>query len=381
MKRGVLKIAIPVFFSLFLPLLGCSENKTEKYKIAVVVDLSQDNAEFGKSVLAGVKYAQAVKNNKNIEVVHFDDENNPEMARQIALKLVSERNILAVIGNASSGLTAASQEIYGRYKVPFLLPVATVPLITISAQKRGENNLLRVVPTHDLQAFKIADFSVKKWDVKRVLVVNDKTDYGLDLGPMLEKTFQNKGITVPLRQPIDKVDPAGTDYSNVVTNVGRYKIDLLVFAGYYTEASYLVKQIRQAGVTIPIVLTDGCFSQKIFTQFGDQSDNVYVAFFAPDWKSVPEANELIKNVSGQIDDNDLSFAPFAFDAASMLLNAIEINESHLSRENLISTLKSPNFQFKGIVGNYDFNSNGDWSRGKNYIYKIVAPLRTFVFVE
>ena len=363
---------------LFL-LLSCKDN-TKTYKVAVIVDQSGATAEIGRSVLDGIKFASEIFGD-NILVVDFDDENDENTARTRALEVVSDPACIAVIGHSSSGISSVAQDVYGRFGMPFIMPVATKPSITITASENGFNNVLRVVPSHDLQATKIIDFTVKSLHCNRPMVVNDQSEYGIDLGLTLERAFKSINVDVPIRKTVDWVKPNGVDYSSVVENMQRYRIDVLIFAGYYNEAVFIVKQIREASLHIPIVLTDGCFQDKLLDNVSANSDSVFVAFVAPDWKAVPRAKSLLDWFSRAHGGSDPTYAPFAADAFGMICQAASQNENCLTRGMILQTLKHPDFVYSGITGLYRFNSNGDWIGGSNYIYRLNKAKNTWDYIN
>lgn len=365
------------YFVLLLAVLGCSQRTPNTVRIAVAVDYSRERAAIGRAVHFGAEYAAKIALSPKIEIELIDDQSNEALAVQNALAIAADRNVVAVIGHASSGVTSAAEEIYGRFGIPLIMPVATKPGISDIATKNNWNNTLRVVPTHDLQAIKIIEFGVQRLKTMRPLVIFDNTDaYGIDLGQSLYKQLSNRGLK-PGWPPaeIGSSNNAIPDYNTILEKVSRFRIDLLIFAGFYSQASYLVRQTREAGIKVPIILSDGCFQQELFDNIGTNADSVFVAFVAPDWSQVPAAKSLIDDFQRKYPTSDVSYAPFSADAVQ-IVHKILSSTKDFSRNGVLEQLRTQ-FSFQGIAGTYKFNSIGDWETGTNYIYQVRLSAKKF----
>lgn len=299
LRHGVIcrwRPAALVLLSLVIFSNACHERLADTVNVAVVVDLSGPTKDFGEAVVAGAKFAAKATSGPRIQVMTKDDHNSPKLAQQIALELAADPSVVAVIGGSSSATTEAAEEVYGRYEIPYVLPVATKTQISEGAWARGYRNLIPLVPTNDAQAWRICEFVTDTLKISRPLLINDYSSYGSDLGQDLEKCFKAEHRPALLRKPIESAGPAGADYSSVVESIERYRPDLLVFAGYQHEATYLVQQIREsdAGKHLPIVLSDGCFSTDLFANVPDAFQNVFVAFLLPDWHALPAVQALAR---------------------------------------------------------------------------------------
>ncbi len=349
---------------------ACGNTSRQSVTIAVAVDNSQETAAIGRAVLFGAQYQARSAVAPSIVVLPFDDTNDPWTAKKGAVDLAAA-DVVAVIGHASSGITLAAEDVYGRFQIPLLMPVATHPGISSVASNRGWRNAFRLVPTHDLQATAIVDYALDRLLCIQPLIVNDASPYGVDLGQKLEQVFKSKEVNFAPRIPLHPVAGAGADYNRVIDNVERFEATCVVFAGYYEEASVLVHQIRATGDAIPILLTDGCFQADLFANGGPDIRGVFVAFVAPDWSRVEEARPLVKAFQEQFPEADPSYAPFGADAVRVVWQALANSRGEDSRKALLRALRSASFVVKGIAGEYHFNASGDAETGANYIYKVV----------
>ncbi len=102
---------------------------TNHLKIAVVVPIST-NLDFAQEMLRGVAMAQNKINQQGgingdlLQVVIIDDSNNPDIARQVAEKLVADPAILAVVGHNASFASLAAAKIYQKGKLVMISPTS-----------------------------------------------------------------------------------------------------------------------------------------------------------------------------------------------------------------------------------------------------------------
>jgi branched-chain amino acid transport system substrate-binding protein len=98
-------------------------------KIAVVVPIGT-NLNVAQEMLRGVAQAQQEINqqggvkNALMTIEIYNDDNKPEIAKQIASKVVSDPQILAVIGSNTSGASLAAAPIYQQAEVVMMSPTS-----------------------------------------------------------------------------------------------------------------------------------------------------------------------------------------------------------------------------------------------------------------
>ncbi|WP_254175311.1 ABC transporter substrate-binding protein [Planktothrix pseudagardhii] len=143
------------------------------YKIAVSVPIGS-NLNVAQEILRGVAQAQEqINQNGGINgtpllVEIANDENNPEIAKEIATKLVQDSNVLAVIGHNASDASLEAAPIYQKSQLVAITP-------TSSAQNLTEigDYIFRAVPNNRLVAERLARQIVKSDRKTKILVCSD----------------------------------------------------------------------------------------------------------------------------------------------------------------------------------------------------------------
>jgi branched-chain amino acid transport system substrate-binding protein len=341
--------------------------------VVVAGDVNNRYQAIGRSIKFGADESQKklgiLPNDFKISVKFYPDAGNPKRAEQVALNAVVDPSIIAVIGHSDSGTTAAALKVYSAYDMPILMPVATMPELT----SLGYSNVYRLVPKDNLQASTLVEFCKEKFlqRKEKVAILNDGTPYGQGLSQSIKATLSNQGITSSRILDLQE-DRDFKKYFSVNDSLG-----VIIFAGYYPEASILINNLRNEGFKQPIALTDGCFPSDIFDEITVEPGEVYVSFIAPDWnnKEQESAKELMQQAKNQ-SKIDLSFAPFAYDgfhiihdAATQILGG---GSKKLDRTMILKFLKEHRtFSDPSYIGGpYAFDRSGDNSEGRNFMYKI-----------
>lgn len=87
----------------------------------------------------------------------------------------------------------------------------------------------------------------------KVAVVDDGKAYGQGVTQNFTAKFTALGGKVVLRQ---QISDASIDYSAVVDDIKTSGAQAVVYGGEYPQAAPLTKQLKEAGVTVPLLAAD-----------------------------------------------------------------------------------------------------------------------------
>src|SRR5262249_29707820 len=127
-----------------------------------------------------------------VDLVPFDDQAKPDVGVGNAKNIISDKDILAVIGHLNSGVAIPSSEVYKEVNVTMISPANTNEKIT----DRGYPNVNRVCGRDDVQGPVGAEFAATGLKVKTVYIVHDKTTYGQGVAEAFRADVQKKGVKV-----------------------------------------------------------------------------------------------------------------------------------------------------------------------------------------
>ncbi len=100
------------------------------FRLVVVIPVN-NNSSNGQEMLQGVADAQTNFNQKGglkgklLEVIIFNDENNSNLSKKIAERIVEDTSILGVVGHNASNATSAAIDKYEEAELPLILPTST----------------------------------------------------------------------------------------------------------------------------------------------------------------------------------------------------------------------------------------------------------------
>ena len=159
-----------------LPASASSAKPT--YVIAYEGPLSGGNAQLGLNMEYSVELAvnNANEDGKLPYTLKFkavDDQGLPTVSPTTAQELVSNSQVMAVVGPAFSGATEAAEPTFSAANLATVSPSASDPIL---AQK-GWHNFFRVVATDNAQGPADAQFVAKKLAAKSVYTVDDGSAY------------------------------------------------------------------------------------------------------------------------------------------------------------------------------------------------------------
>jgi branched-chain amino acid transport system substrate-binding protein len=109
-----------------------------------------------------------------------------------------------------------------------------------------------VVPPDNAQGEEGAKYIAKTLAAKTVYSVDDKSEYGVGLADIMNKTLEAEGSTV-----IKEACPKTKDYTSIAQKITNKNPDAVWYAGYYPELALLAKALKSAGYTKPLISGDG----------------------------------------------------------------------------------------------------------------------------
>lgn len=324
-------------------------------KIGVAGPHSGDLAPYGiptkqaaEMYIAEVNAAGGI-DGKQVELLPMDDQCKPEIATNVATKLVSQ-GVSAVIGHVCSGATKAALGIYKDAKVIAISPSATNPPLTQSGEYP---NFFRTIAPDDEQGRLAADFVTDELDAEKVAIIHDKGDYGKGFADFARKFLEEGGEAEIVMY--EGITPGAMDYSAVVQQIRFKRADAVVFGGYHPEASKLVAQMKRRRVQADFIGPDGVKGQGFLDIAGENAEGVYatgpmdVSEYAVNQKAKAEYLEKYGKEPGTFFDQ-------GYAATQAIVNAIDVAGS---TDYAAMTEALHNSYVETTVGKIKFDAKGD----------------------
>ncbi|WP_461027178.1 branched-chain amino acid ABC transporter substrate-binding protein [Streptomyces sparsus] len=349
-------------------LTGCGSDSGDgdgdTYKIAFQGPLSGENVQLGENMENGIKLAIDEANASGdydftIEYVPADDQGQPDKATAAAQKAI-DAEVIAVIGPAFSGPADTAAEYYADAGIPAVSSSATRPDLTT----KGYETFFRAVPNDSAQGAGMAKYLKDNTDAKKVVVVDDKTDYGVGLADVAEKALKDAGIEA-IRQSAPQKTP---DYSAAAKKVANTKADGMIYAGYYEDAGPFAKKLDEEGFDGVKVSGDGSNDMQFVKLAGDSANGWKLTCPCTDPTQEEATKAFAEDYEKEYNQAPGTYSAESYDVAKMIISEIAGLEGDVSNEALLESLKKVKYQ--GLTKEFSFDDKGEFTSQTIYLYEV-----------
>lgn len=324
-KHATLPVVLmAVFLSFFI--LSCEKApKEETIKIGFAAPLTGDMASKG---IPSKKAAEIVIkkfndrggiNGKRIVLFEEDDMCKPEVAANVAIRLMNKK-VDGVVGHVCSGaMAAALNQTYKKNNIVNISFAATNPGLTQSGEYP---TFFRTIAADDAQARVQVDFALEILGLKKFALVHDRGDYGRGLVQYAKRFIEvmgDKDVEIVL---FDEIISGASDLTSMVRKIKDSGASCVIFGGYHPDGARLVSQMRKAGLLTIFIGADGILDETFIKFAGPSAEGVF-ATGPIDVSHNPLAIEAENEHFARYSEPSGTFYLNGYAAIVALLNAIE----------------------------------------------------------
>src|ERR1700733_46103 len=233
--------------------------------VVTTEDTSNPSAkDFSEQIKKGAQTAQAaLKRKKRSPGVRVVTQNIGELGigpNDLMLHLareLSKGRVLGVVSGGTSYTDLSLVDLCRRLQIPLLLGVATNDDLT----KRGagvEQDVFRMPPNNRAQAKSIAYAAKAKLnsDLKLFVIVYEDNAYGNYLFTQVYHGLKDSDPTTFLVDNNTSVHILMPSIARIISN----DPSVVIYIGYSKRAIDLLEELNAYNVKVPVILSDGCFS-------------------------------------------------------------------------------------------------------------------------
>jgi branched-chain amino acid transport system substrate-binding protein len=258
---------------------------------------------------------------KQIEFVVRDSKYQMDTTAVIAKQLVEEDKVSAVIGFTDSDSVLAAGPIIQEAGIPFITAGATSPKLP---DQVGDMMFLACFGDN-VQAAAGAEYAFKNFGKTAYLLSDMGVEYTTLLGQYFKARFTELGGTIALE---DTYEDSATDFSAQITKLKALATqpDFYYIAAMPYNVGPVIKQLREAGLTGPVVGGDGYDTPDLVKVAGDTAENVFFSTHALMDKD--NGTDGIKKFIAAYNteyghDPENAFAALGYDSMYLLADAIK----------------------------------------------------------
>ncbi|MBC2734642.1 MAG: ABC transporter substrate-binding protein [Desulfobacteraceae bacterium] len=390
MRKGFLALVAVLVLGLALAPCGLAAQKT--IKIGINAPITGDIPKVGEGSkyaaemwledikaaggldVGGVKY--------DVEVIIEDNESKPESAAKAATKLITEDEVLAIVGPQSSAQAIPAGEMANNFGTPMISPWSTNPDTT-----KDRPFVFRGCFLDPFQGPVVANFIKEEFGFTKAAVLYDvASDYPKGLAEVFKEAWEKNngpGSVVAFESFTTK----DADFSSQLTNIINSGAEVLFTPQYYNEVALIVQQAHELGWKNPIVGSDSWGSAETVKLCGEEC---YGLFFTTHYAAAGATGatkafiDRYNQKYGYVPDD---VGALTWDSLRIVQAAIQgtgglsgdLKKDREAVKDAMANIK----EFDGITGKMTFTPDGDpikcavivriSDKGEFEFYKSVCP--------
>ena len=340
-------------------------------KIATQSPLSGGQSALGEGIKLGAQLAveklkgPVEKLGYKVELVPFDDQAKPDVGVGNAKNIISDKDIVTVIGHLNSGVAIPSSEVYKEVNVTMISPANTNPVVT----DRGYPSVNRVCGRDDVQGVVGSEFAAGTLKAKSVYIVHDKTQYGQSIAEFFKADSEKKGVKVLGFEGTEEK----SNFDPFLTPIKAKNPDLVYFGGIYDQAGPFFKQAREKGIKAKFLGPDGLDSSDLTKIGGKAVVGMHYTSAAGPASALPKAKAFVDEFKKKFGKNPEPYAAEAYDATAIALKAVEdvVKAGKApTREDVSTAVRK--VKLSGLTGDIAFDSKGDREKAQYFVLQVVS---------
>jgi branched-chain amino acid transport system substrate-binding protein len=334
--------------------------------IAVMAPITGDAASIGQEQLNFTQFAVQKFNDDNgtsYTLEEVDTQLDPAQASTGAQRIVSDSNILGVVGPAGSQEVEAVGPIFEREPITYVSGSATATSLTESGDFPS---FFRTVPNDDAQGPTIGEFIANTLTAETVWIIDDQSSYSTGLADTAAGSLEDAGADVSR----ESISQDQSDFSALVSRVGDADVIFLPWQ-LGTQGQVFGQQLAEQGSDAVIVGSDGLFTEDF------SIEGAYVSSFAPDIKEIESSQPLVEEYEAGFGEFTSTFGPPSYAATNALLTAVQQACDDAggtpSREQVIDAMRNVSIDESILGSTLSFTDQGDVEGGQFYIFQVTGP--------
>jgi amino acid/amide ABC transporter substrate-binding protein, HAAT family (TC 3.A.1.4.-) len=340
-------------------------------KIGVIAPLSGDLAALGKGIQNSVDLAIKQANESKaipgwtLEISAQDDEAKPDVGKNAATKLASDKDVVGVVGTLNSSVAQSVQPVLAAADITQVSPANTNPSLTqgadfATAPKRTYATYFRTCTTDSIQGPFAAQYLFNTAGIKEVATVHDKKTYGQGLVEAFTKEFEKLGGKVVAAETIN---PDDDKYDAVISKIKPANPAAVYYGGEYPQGAPFSQQMKAAGLNVPLMGGDGLYSGKYMELAGATADGDLATSVGAPTDTLASAKEFVDAYGkGGYADPYEAYGAYAYDAANAIIEALKtsLKDAKSAEEARKATVEAMSkVKFSGVTGDVAFDEYGD----------------------
>jgi branched-chain amino acid transport system substrate-binding protein len=367
--RGVEMKFYYILLALLIPVAllfsGCvtqEEQKQETIKIGFVGPLSGDLALYGNTAKVAMEYAASKFNNeiegKKIEFFYEDDKCDAKASVEAYTKLINVDKVQYVIGGLCSSETLSGAPIAEQAKVVNISYCSSSP----DVRSLGDYSFV-LYPLDDAEGKESADYIYNKLSIKKVAMLNAKTEFNTMEAKLFKEAFIKLGGEIVFAEENNRNEK---DFRTQLAKVKEANPEMIYAAEYIDEITNLLLQAKELDINVPF-FTPQTLTQEVVDKVGNAAEGSYTILSQTNVSDPNYETEILKRNGNQKVDAGLCNG-WAHDAMYAIKTAAD--KANSTDPTLVKDALY-NVEFTGALGTHSFDKDGILAKANFKIMKAV----------
>jgi branched-chain amino acid transport system substrate-binding protein len=328
MKTKAMLIGMTLALAAGLGLIGwgCGgAKKTEPYVVGGIFSISGPASYLGEpernslQMVAEAINAKGGINGHPLKLIIYDDEGDVTKARLHATKLAQRQDVLAIIGPSLTHTSMAVLGVTQKAKLPLISCAAG---IGITAPAKDRVWVFKTAQTDRMAVERIYQY-LQKHHINQVGILTVSTGFGVSGKQQLLDLAPKYDIKVVGQEVFGEKD---TDMTPQLTKLRGTPAQAIICWGTGPAPALVAKDMKQLGMTLPLIQSHGAASKKFIELAGDAGEGIIMpAGKLVIWKQLPDSDpqkavckEYAEKYTAKFKAPESSFGGYAYDALRML---------------------------------------------------------------
>jgi len=292
-----------------------------------------------------------------IEFVLEDNAGKADQSASAAQKLITQDNVVAIIGPNASRYAIPASEVAESNKVVLISPWSTNPKLTLDANTGAPKKyVFRACFIDPFQGRVVAKFALDQLKTTKAAVLYDvASEYNKGIAEFFKQTYEENGGTVVAFETYTTGDK---DFNAQMTKIKETGPEVIFLPNYYSEVPLQIQQAHGLGITVPFLGSDSWGSAELITLCGkDCEEYFFSTHYAAD-NATPVAKKFIDAYTAKYGNTPDDVAALTYDAFGLLWQALQ-SAGKVDRQAVRDALaKIP--MYEGVTGTMQFQEgSGD----------------------
>lgn len=348
--------------------VGCQAGGDDTLKIGLNLELTGNIPKVGEhSRVAAEMFVEEINEAGGLEIggeqymlelVTEDNNGTAEGATAVANKLVTQDEVLALVGPNASVAAVPAGEVANNLETPMISPWSTNPNTTLNRPW-----VFRAPFLDPFQGPVVANFATDEFGAERACVLYDiASDYSNGLADNFRSAWEEihgAGSVVAY----ETFSTGDQDFSAQLTNIGAADCDIFFTPQYYNEVPLIVEQAQGLGLTMPIVGSDSWGDPQLLELCGDACNGYFFSTHYVASGAEGATLEFIEAFNARHNEIPSDVGALTWDAMRLMAQAMQncgnitgdLAADRLCVRDGLAAISN----FDGITGEMTFDEQGD----------------------